>query len=84
MNDLDRLLAKLTEEDRETAASMLGLILLTLHSEKGAVLVFADSEGSGTAAMIAGGNEKLVPLLMASAGDVARSMYHTPEGVVLQ
>ena len=77
-------LAAMDDEDRDTAVRMIGIMVNALVSPNGAVILLADIEGDGTAAMVAAGNESLVPVLLAAAGSVGGELYGRPDGAALQ
>ena len=81
---LETRLYALDEDARGTLRQMTLVILDTLSSKTGTVVLMADVLGNGVAQIIAAGNPALVPPLLYTGGEAADAMFKRPAGSASQ
>jgi hypothetical protein len=74
----------MSKEDWELLQELTGVLIAVIASDKGAAVLMADPDGSGTGVVHAVGNQELVPALMASAAVASQAMFNKPDGMQLQ
>ena len=84
LTTLEAILQDLSAEDRDTTASMLGVIIGTLQHGKGVAILLADPRGDGHATLISAGNEMMTPVLLAAGGRMSEKLYGRTEMDVVQ
>jgi hypothetical protein len=77
-------LGLLDDDAKGTLHQMSLIIIATLLSKTGTVILMSDIKGDGVANIIAAGNPALVPPLMYTASEAADAMFKRPEGSTQQ
>lgn len=71
MKELQARYDELDETDQHICSTILEQTLMALESGAGCAVLVADTQGDGSATLIAGGNELLVEPLLRAAGSVS-------------
>lgn len=74
----------MSKEDWDLLQELTALLISVIASDKGAAVLMADPDGSGTGCVHAIGNQELIPALMASAAIASQAMFTKPDGAQLQ